>query len=254
MTTPTPASVNSRPEGILPLEEDFAREAVDHAVVPVWIELIADSETPLSILSKLGSEEPSFLLESAEQSDLVGRYSFVGSGARAVITSRGDQVTLTDQHGKSTSWTAADPIKELETLMARYRSKVHPELRGFTGGAVGYLGYEGVRRFEPSVPAAAKDDLGVPDMLFLIADTVVAFDHKGRRIKIVACAFPGEMGVEESRRDAIERISRLLAKLSKPLAMTPFPAGAKGTYLKKVSLSSTMGPGVSLDLSSATAR
>jgi len=60
---------------------------------------------------------------------------------------------------------------------------------------------------------------------------VVAFDHKGRRIKIVACAFPGELGVEESRRDAIERISRLLAKLSKPLAMTPFPAGAKGVPL-----------------------
>jgi anthranilate synthase component 1 len=231
MTTTTSATVNSQPEGILPLDGDFAREAADHDVVPVWIELVADSETPLSVLSKLGSEDPSFLLESAEQSDLVGRYSFVGSGARAVITSRGDQVTLTDHEGKSTTWTAADPLRELETLMARYRSKVHPELPGFTGGAVGYLGYEGVRRFEPSVPAADQDDLGVPDMLFLIADTVVAFDHKGRRIKIVACAFPNELGIEESRRDAIERISRVLAKLSTPLAMTPFPAGAKGAPL-----------------------
>ena len=131
MTTTTSATVNSQPEGILPLEGDFAREAANHAVVPVWIELVADSETPLSVLSKLGSEEPSFLLESAEQSDLVGRYSFVGSGARAVISSRGDQVSLTDHDGESTTWTAADPLKELETLMARYRSKVHPELPGF---------------------------------------------------------------------------------------------------------------------------
>ena len=221
----------SQHSGIMPSMGDFAREATQHTVVPVWIEFVADSETPLSVLSKLGNEEPSFLLESAEQSDLVGRYSFVGSGSRIVITSRGDQVTLTDDQGKSRTWTADDPLKELESLMSRYRCKVYPELPGFSGGAVGYLGYEGVRRFETSVPAAAKDDLGVPDMLFLIADTVVAFDHKGRRIKIIACAFPGELGIEESRRDAVERISRLVAKLSQPLAMHPFPAGAKSVPL-----------------------
>ena len=226
------APKNDRPDpkSLFPSEEKFAAEAVTHSVVPVWIELVADSETPLSVLSKLGTSEPSFLLESAEQSDLIGRYSFVGAGARAVISSRGETITLTDRNG-TRSWTAPDPLKELETLMAGYRCEVHPELPGFTGGAVGYLGYEAVRRFEPSVPAAPLDDLGVPEMLFLIADTVVVFDHKARRIKVVACAFPSELGVEESRREAVERISALLGKLSQPLAMQPFPAGADAENL-----------------------
>ena len=217
-------------KGVFPSAEEFATEASTHSVVPVWIELIADCETPLSILSKLASEESSFLLESAEKSDLVGRYSFVGSGARAVISSRGETITLTDHKG-TRSWKAPDPLKELETLMSVYRCAIHPQLPGFTGGAVGYLGYEAVRRFEPSVPTAPQDDLGVPEMLFMIADTVVAFDHKARRIKVVACAFPGELGVEESRREALERISALLAKLALPLAMSPFPAGGDAECL-----------------------
>jgi anthranilate synthase component 1 len=216
--------------GVFPSSEEFAKEASVHSVVPVWVELVADSETPISVLSKLRADEPSFLLESAEQNDLVGRYSFVGAGARAVISSRGETITLTDRNG-TRSWTAPDPLKELETLMAGYRCEVHPELPGFTGGAVGYLGYEAVRRFEPSVPAAPLDDLGVPEMLFLIADTVVVFDHKARRIKVVACAFPSELWVEESRREAVERISALLGKLSQPLAMQPFPAGADAEHL-----------------------
>ena len=211
--------------GVLPSPEDFKAEAIIHPVVPVWIELVSDSETPLSLLVKLGSENPSFMLESAEQSDLVGQFSFVGSGARAVIESRGDRITLTDHHGKAESLTAEDPLRELENLMAKYRCKVHPELPGFTGGAVGYLGYEAVRRFETSVPAAPEDDLHLPDMLFLIADTVVAFDHKNRRIKVVACSFPGELGVEASREEAIARIKSLLEKFAQPTPLHPFPTG-----------------------------
>ena len=209
--------------GVFPSPEDFAEEAASYPVVPVWIELVADSETPLSLLAKLGTEAPSFLLESAEQSDLVGRFSFVGSGARALICSKGEEITLTEHDGKTTSWKAADPLAELEKLMSRYRCKVHPELPGFTGGAVGYLGYEAVMRFEPSVPAAPKNDLDVPDMLFLIADTVVSFDHKNRRIKVVACAFPGELGVEVARAEAVARIEALLEKLSRSVSLQPFP-------------------------------
>lgn len=212
--------------GILPAEADFAREASDQNVVPVWVELVADSETPLSLLSKLSTEKTSFLLESAEQSDLVGRYSFVGSGYRAMISSHGERITATDRHGEVQSWSAADPLSELERLMAGYRCRVHPELPGFTGGAVGYLGYDAIRRFEPTVPPHPKDDLALPEMLFLIADTVVLFDHKNRRIKVVACAFPGELGLEESRREAISRIERMVGIMAAPSCMKPFPTGA----------------------------
>ncbi len=209
--------------GVFPSPQDFALEADSYSVVPVWIELVADSETPLSLLAKLGTEAPSFLLESAEQSDLVGRFSFVGSGARAMISSKGDEITLTDHQGETKTWKAADPLAELEKLMAKYRCKVHPELPGFSGGAVGYLGYEAVMRFEPSVPAAPKNDLEVPDMLFLIADTVVSFDHKNRRIKVIACAFPGELGVEVARAEAVARIEALLEKLARSVSLQPFP-------------------------------
>lgn len=225
------ASTDPNLGNVFPSAGEFAAEAAEKAVVPVWIELVADSETPLSVLSKLGDEEPSFLLESAEQSDLVGRYSFVGSGARAVITARGETITLAGRDGSSRSWTACDPLKELQALMEGYRCRIHPELPGFTGGAVGYLGYEAVRRFEPSVPAAATDDLGLPEMLFLIADTVVAFDHRSRRIKVVACAFPGELGVEESRREALGRIQTLLGKLARPVVMPPLSSSRKADQL-----------------------
>ena len=217
--------------GILPSEGDFAREAAEHPVVPVWVEFVADSETPLSLLSKLSSEETSFLLESAEQNDLVGRYSFVGAGFRAMISSKGETVTLTDRAGEAKSWNAADPLRELETLMASYRCLLHPELPGFTGGAVGYLGYDAVRRFEPTVAPNAGNDLAMPDMLFLVADTVVLFDHKNRRIKVVACAVPGELGVEESRREAVARIRSMIGRLGAPSCMDPLPAGAVAEQL-----------------------
>ena len=217
-------------KGVFPSPEEFAKEASVHSVVPLWVELVADSETPISILSKLRADEPSFLLESAEQNDLVGRYSFVGSGARAVISYRGGKVTLTDSKGTRT-WEALDPLKELEKVMAPYQCAVHPDLPGFTGGAVGYLGYEAATRFEPSVPSAPLDDLAVPEMFFLIADTVVAFDHKKRRLKIVACAFPGELGIDESRREALGRILALQKKLALPNAMSPIPARAVGESL-----------------------
>lgn len=210
--------------GLFPLPEDYAREAAGSSVVPLWVELVADSETPLSLLSKLGGDGPSFLLESAEQSDLVGRFSFVGSGARAVIEARGEKITLTDRDGRIQSWSADDPLRELETLMARYRCEPRPELPGFTGGAVGYLGYEAVRRFETSIPGAQKDDLGLPEMLFLISDTIVLFDHRNRRIKVVGCAFTGELGAEEAHREATGRIRKILARISQPSAVPPFPA------------------------------
>ena len=226
---PDPASLPIA--GVLPSPADFSAEADSCPVVPVWIELVSDSETPLSLLAKLGDKYPSFLLESAEQNDLVGRFSFVGSGARAVIESRGERISLTDQNSKTVSWIAEDPLAELEKLMAKYRCKVHPELPGFTGGAVGYLGYEAVRRFETSVPSAPTDDLNLPDMLFLVADTVVVFDHKNRRIKVIACAFPGELGVEASREEAIGRIRNLLEKFSLPSPLHPFPIGVKAPSL-----------------------
>jgi len=218
-------------ESVFPSEEDFINEAASYPVVPVWMEFVADSETPLSLLAKLGDKELSFLLESAEQSDLVGRYSFVGSGARIVIQSRGRDITQSDRNGLTKSWKADDPLKELQNLMEGYRCRVHPELPGFTGGVVGYLGYDAVRNFESSVPPAPIDDLKLPEMLFLVADTVVIFDHKRRSIKIVASAFPGELGPDNSRTEAIERIRDLILRITTPFCLLPFAPIANPPHL-----------------------
>jgi anthranilate synthase component 1 len=216
---------------VFPSAEDFAHEAASHAVVPVWVDLVADSETPLSLLTKLREDGPAFLLESAEQSDLVGRYSFVGSGARAVVTARNQSVTIQKADGTSEAREVSDPLAELERIMANYQCRPHPELPGFTGGAVGYLGYEAISSFEPSVPKAAKDDLGLPEMMFLIADTVVAFDHRNRRMKVVASAFTGELGVDAARNEAVARIDALLSKLSRHAELAPFAAVAEAPRL-----------------------
>lgn len=212
---------------VFPPMEEFEREASTNDVVPVWVELVADSETPLSLLTKLRDDGPAFLLESAEQSDLVGRYSFVGTGARAVVTARDGKVTFRKSDGTTETRDAADPLSELERIMSSFRCRPRPELPGFTGGAVGYLGYEAVCSFESSVPRAREDDLGLPDMMFLIADTVVAFDHKNRRIKVVASSFPGELGPDAARREAVSRITSLLAKLQVPSSLAPFAAVAE---------------------------
>jgi anthranilate synthase component I len=209
---------------VFPSVEEFQREASLHNVVPVWVELVADSETPLSLLTKLRDDGPAFLLESAEQSDLIGRYSFLGTGARAVVTARDGKLTYRRSDGFSETRECDDPLVELGGIMASYQCRPHPELPGFTGGAVGYLGYEAVCSFEPSVPKASEDDLGLPEMMFLVADTVVAFDHKNRRIKVVASAFPGELGIDEARREAVSRITLLLEKLQSPSCLAPFIA------------------------------
>jgi anthranilate synthase component I len=216
---------------VFPSAEEFFREAASRTVVPVWTEMVADCETPLSVLAKLGEEDPSFLLESAESSDLVGHHSFVGSGARAIVSYDGKEITVETPSGGRTSRPASDPLEELGLIMAPYRSEPREELPGFTGGAVGYLGYESVCSFEPTVPPAGKDDLGLPKMLFMVADTVVHFDHKARRIKVIASAFPGESDPGTARRDAVSRIARVLERLAMPLSAEPFPAGSPAPEL-----------------------
>lgn len=214
------------PVGIQPSEKEFARQATAHAVVPVWVELVSDSETPLSVLAKIGSDAPSFLLESAEQNDLIGQYSFVGSGARIIVKSSGERITVRDRDGHERTWSEPDPLRALQEIMDQYRCAPHPELPGFSGGAVGYLGYEVACRFEPTIPVSPHDDLNVPDMLFFIADTVIAFDHRKRRIKVIACAFPGELGVNAARKEAADRISGILEKINHPAQLPLFSSGA----------------------------
>jgi len=202
-----------------PSRSAFAERVTHARVVPVWCEIVADGDTPVSAFSKLCGEAPSFLLESAEQSDQVGRYSFLGCGARATFTARGKTLTISEGRDSRTFVSERDPLDELEKWMSRFRTEPEPALPPFHGGAVGYLGYDCVRWFEPTIPPPPKDELGIPDMFFLVTDSVVIFDHRRRRMKIVANAFleDGESAYDS----AAARIQAVLDALRRPLAFAP---------------------------------
>ncbi len=205
-----------------PTRDEFLRRASSERVIPVSCEIVADTETPVSAFAKLCATAPSFLLESAEQSDHVGRYSFLGRGARAVFEARGKTVTLTENGRAATFTSERDPLDDLERWMDAHRSPSHPELAAFHGGAVGYLAYDCVRWFEPSIPAPPKDELGVPDMFFMVTESVVIFDHKKRRVRLVANAFlDGNSTSEAVYDEALELIEGLLADLRRPVELSP---------------------------------
>lgn len=204
-----------------PSRSVFAEQAATANVVPVWTEIVADGDTPISAFAKIGRDVPSFLLESAEQTDQVGRHSFLGAGARIMISARNKTVTLTQNDRVRSFEAARDPLEELEKIMRAYRIAPAEDLPGFYGGAVGYLGYDCVRWFEPSVALPRSDDLGIPDMFFLVTGTVIIFDHRRRRLKIVANAFIDSAGWAAAYDEASREIEAILDKLARPIAFVP---------------------------------
>ena len=204
-----------------PSRSAFLEQAAGANVVPVWTEIVADGDTPISAFAKIGARAPSFLLESAEQSDQVGRYSFLGAGARLMISARDKTVTVTENGEIRTFEAARDPLDELQKIMARYRVSHGARLPGFHGGVVGYLGYDCVRWFEPTVAPAPKDELGVPDMFFLLTGTVLIFDHRRRRLKIVANAFIEGNAAEPAYEAAAREIENVLDQLRLPISFPP---------------------------------
>jgi len=210
---------------IRPERSAFAQQAANSRVVPVWTEIVADGDTPVSAFAKLGGNSPSFLLESAEQNDLVGRYSFIGFDAQATFTAHGKTVTLTEETLSKTYEAERDPLDELERWMDKYRAPGNSELPPFCGGAVGYLGYDCVRWFEPTIPEPPKDELGIPDMFFQITGSVVIFDHKRRRIQIVANAFLDDRGIDAAYDAACKRIGQIIQALRRPIAFDPIFTG-----------------------------
>lgn len=191
-------------------------------LIPVYREFAADLETPVSVYLKLMDElGPSFLLESVEGGEQVGRYSFVGVAPRGMISLNGRSVTIT--LGEETiERELTDEEDVLHVLKAELGQFVHadlPDLPRFNGGAVGYLGYDVVRYFE-RLPETAVTTLDLPDAIFLLADTLVVFDHARHRLLILANTHVnGDM--EAAYVEAIQRIERISERLLRPLPAIP---------------------------------
>jgi anthranilate synthase component 1 len=162
------------------------------ALVPVWREVPADLETPVSAYLKLARGPYSYLLESVEGGERLARYSFVGVDPYLVLTLRGEQAELRWLAGPRTGTRERvhchDPLELVQAELERRPLDPAPGVPRFHGGAVGYLSYEAAARFEPRVPVPARDALGLPESIFLFSDTLLIFDHVRHSARLVTHA------------------------------------------------------------------
>ena len=217
-----------------PTIEEFTQLSARGNLVPVARRLLADVETPLSAYRKIRGQGESFLLESVEGGEHLGRYSFVGCNPRAVIRQCGDKVEVIE-NGRVTASCSVSPqaapgdaqvVKDglvvVERLLAKFRPVAVPGLPRFTGGAVGYLGYEFIHDVEPIVPRPPKDELGTPVMYFLIADELLVFDRVAQTITVmVNAAIDEAASPAEAYENAVGEIDRLVSLLEQPSEHIP---------------------------------
>jgi anthranilate synthase component 1 len=207
-----------------PTFSEFESLAAHGNLIPVYRELDADLETPVSVYLKLRGGSESFLLESVEGGEQLARYSYIAAHPARVFTLRGDQITLR-HHARSETFSldGRDPLEALREFVQPYQAVPMAGLPRFFGGAVGYLSYDLVRHIE-RLPNTARGELDLPDAIFLLTDTLVAFDHVKHRTLII-----GNAHINGNPRlaydEAMDRIERIAARLSEPIPTSaPAPA------------------------------
>jgi anthranilate synthase component 1 len=216
-----------------PSRKEFLALAKEHTLVPVCRTLSADLETPVSaFLRAAWPERECFMLESVENGEQVGRYTFIGLQPFKRIVARGREITITE--GKKVVQTEGDIFAVLRRALAGHKPARIAGLPPFTAGAVGFFSYDAVRQIE-RLPELAKDELGVPDACLLFFDEVLAFDHVRKEIWLVVTAdvtrgrAARAPGAEYDK--AVTRLDRLEKRLTRPL---PKLASHKGTGKLKV--------------------
>ncbi|MDP3804606.1 MAG: anthranilate synthase component I [Candidatus Omnitrophota bacterium] len=182
-------------------------------LIPVYGEMMADFETPLSCYSKIDEGEYSFLLESVEGGERIARYSFLGSNPSLVISAKGNSITLREGKSEKT-YTAKDPIEELRKVLSKYKFVKVKGLPRFCGGLVGFFGYD-IVRFIEDIPDKNPDDLKITDSAFMLTDTILIFDHVDHKIKVVSNVHVKD-DAAKSYDEAISRIDKLITKLKEP--------------------------------------
>src|SRR3954471_9721977 len=196
-----------------PTLDEVRALAREHTLVPLRHTFIDDIETPVSAYLKLRGEGPSFLLESAEQGQRVGRWSFLGVQPRSVMRLNDGELTV---DGEARPFD--DPYKAVADELERYTLAPLDGLPPFAGGAVGLFGYDLVRYAEPSVGAANPDQTGVPDLALMVSDVLLAFDHFTHTVTVLANVFAEEGGDLDARyAEAVAAIVEVRERLSEPV-------------------------------------
>ncbi len=209
-----------------PTPEEFAQLATQGNLIPVTRRILADLETPLSAYRKISGSGESFLFESVEGGEHIGRYSFVGCNPRAIIRQDGQHVQILENGRVTESHVVGKDVKDgleiVERLMKKYRAVTVPGLPRFTGGAVGFIGYEFIHDVEPVVPRPAHDELKVPVLYFLVADELLVFDRVTQTITILVNAILDDAESPADAYDnAVSEIDRLVSLLAQPSEHSP---------------------------------
>jgi len=203
--------------------DEFRTLASQGNLIPLYREILADLETPVSAFSKIDHGPSAYLLESVEGGENWGRYSFLGSGSPTVIhEARGELVITRGSRVQRLAMShnpGEGPLDRIRDAMAAYHPVPVPGLPRFVGGAVGYLGYDVVRHFE-DLPTRRKEEVGLPMLAFLLTDTLLIFDRLAQTIKVVANAHvPSgkEAELKKAYANAAVRIEGMIARLRRPL-------------------------------------
>lgn len=200
-----------------PSYEDFCKKAKKGNLVPVYKEILADLETPVSAFLKIDDNKYSYLLESVEGGEKWGRYSFLGTSPFLVIRAKDKRIEIIKNGKKSISDTDENPLLLLKRLLREYKPVSIDGLPPFFGGAVGYLAYDMIRHFE-DISLKKRGSLELPDILFMFTDTLLIFDNIRQRIKIVSNALVKEKGTKKAYNDAKAKIDGIIEKLKRRAA------------------------------------
>ena len=199
--------------------QEFRSYTKEGNLIPLYREILADHDTPVSAFAKIDHGPSAYLLESIQGGEKWARYSFLGSGATTVLLEdRGD---LLLREGRRTTRIPGRgaPLERLREFMETYRPVTVPGLPRFVGGVVGYIGYDVVKTFE-TIASRPKDRLNVPDFALLLTETLLIFDNVTQKIKVVANAHVKGSSDQDIRRAyqiAIDSIEKMIARLRRPL-------------------------------------
>ena len=206
-----------------PVFNQFCELAKRGNLIPVFREVLADFETPVSAFAKIDQGPCAYLLESVEGGEKWARYSFLGSGSPLLVQGNDRELVLSSGRRRRSIRVSGDALTALREIMAEYRPAAVPGLPRFCGGAVGYLSYDIVRQFE-RLPSLRKDVLGLPDLSFLLTDTLLIFDNVSQTIKVVANAQVDDGGPKRAYAEAVSRIEAMITRLRTTRRGKPTPA------------------------------
>lgn len=199
--------------------EEFREYARNNNVIPVYRRILADGETPLGLYKKLAKNNPgTFLLESAEHGGVWSRYSFIGVQSKTTLTERDGVAEWlgTPPAGVPRN---VEPLQALKESVSHLKTPVIPGLPPLTGGLVGYMGYDAVRRLE-TLPTLALDDLNVPEIAFMLTSDLAVMDHSNGTVTLIANAINWDGSddrVDEAYAESIERLDRMYLDLQSAL-------------------------------------